>query len=146
MLWSLTILTSCQSLMMWKSCPSKASVAGWNGALWGQTPHSFLPQRAYRERFSWQVSLSPIQLPMPCGQGVGTQEAWVLRESRDRILRDKRAEELQRVSSCLLNSGKLIATPSWIFNDGINQMPFPTPWESINSSWVCKIKKSVIAS
>ena len=152
----LTTLTPCQSLMMWKSRLSRATRAGRNGALQGQTPHAILPQWAYQRWFqltslsakgaqlSWSGQLhSPIQLPMPSGRGVGTQEAWVLRESRDRILRNKGAEELQGMSSCLLNSGKLITTPSWILNDEITQMQFPTTWESINSSWLCKIKKSV---
>lgn len=55
---------------------------------------------------------SPVQLSVPSRQGMGTQEAQVLGESKENILEGKRVEVLQEVSSSILNSDKLITMPS----------------------------------
>lgn len=55
---------------------------------------------------------SPVQLSVPSRKGMGTQETPVLGESKENILEGKRVEELQEVSSSILNSDKLITMPS----------------------------------
>ena len=107
-----TPITLIPASMSRKSHLSRPSSIRGKGAFQGQTPHTVLLPWTW-QRGLWKTSLStkrvslcrsgklcrPIQPPVPSAQEEEPKRwTWVLRESRDSLLGDRRTEEFRRAA------------------------------------------------